>query len=336
MKLSDFSTEALWPEHCVITQPESIYRLYKGDDRWYYLWNEEEPEFYLGITTKLGRAMPDSPFITQWKIEQALQNGYANAWKDYTINRSVYGTFMHSEFQELLVTREYNFDETGKRLEAFLKEKNYPREWMAFEDSIKSDILALAKWIIDCDVVPLAIEYPIVSRKWKFISPIDLIAEFNIEDSGYYGETYKSGAKKGQPKLTKQTFRIRGIIDFKSGRKGFYTDHVYQLHAYREAWNENFHDDKIARIFNWSPKNWRTEPDYNFTEQTDKVNEDKFAHYMQLGDLEFKDDDLTTVLVEGKLNLADGYQNVVKNVSYKEIVKGLKNDMPSDSTPKVD
>ena len=74
------------------------------------------------------------------------------------------------------------------------------------------------------------------------------------------------------------------IVDFKSGRKSYAGDvsAAAQLALYRELWIENFNNYDIVRplndvpedfplpvrLYNWSPKDWRTEPGYHLAEQT--------------------------------------------------------------------
>ena len=59
------------------------------------------------------------------------------------------------------------------------------------------------------------------------------------------------------------------MIDFKSGRKGFYESHVHQLYLYKDMWEENYPDIPVQSVFNWSPKDWRKSPTYNFECQDD-------------------------------------------------------------------
>ena len=64
--------------------------------------------------------------------------------------------------------------------------------------------------------------------------------------------------------------RVKGIIDLKSGKKGFYDSHVIQLNMYRKLWNENFPSIPIHHIYNWAPKDWREDVGYSFVSHTDK------------------------------------------------------------------
>jgi hypothetical protein len=62
--------------------------------------------------------------------------------------------------------------------------------------------------------------------------------------------------------------KINAIVDFKSGRHGFFPQHEAQLKMYERMWNENFPTVPVTHVFNWSPDNWETTPAYKFKNQS--------------------------------------------------------------------
>ena len=59
------------------------------------------------------------------------------------------------------------------------------------------------------------------------------------------------------------------MIDYKSGRKGFYVSHEIQLKVYQELFESVFPDYPIEKLYNFSPKDWISNPGYNLKDQTE-------------------------------------------------------------------
>ena len=74
--------------------------------------------------------------------------------------------------------------------------------------------------------------------------------------------------KRGE-KIIKRKKTILAIIDFKSSQNGFYDSHALQLLLYKDIVKENYPNLNIEGIYNWSPKDFRTSPTYNFKDQSD-------------------------------------------------------------------
>jgi hypothetical protein len=69
------------------------------------------------------------------------------------------------------------------------------------------------------------------------------------------------------------------IIDFKSG-SSVYDDYAVQLEMYRLAWNEHAEAHGwpvVTEIYNWLPKDWRTDPTRTWKRQTGEVSLNEIA-----------------------------------------------------------
>lgn len=262
--------------------PYRVYRLDGEGHRYYYRFDEfGEPVFYPSVTTLLKQVMPTSPFLIDWM----LANGKEGAVEKRDL-AAAYGTFMHIQFERLVVNRSYNFDEVPGELLAYMERENLPEKFYADSLSkIRKDVLAFAQFVRDYNVKPLAIEIGLVSPEYHFAGCVDMPCVMT------------------DPKTGKA---FTAIVDFKSGRKGFYEEHELQLHLYRMMWEDNFPEVKIDRLYNFSPKDWRTKPTYNLKDQTESVNAQKLPYLLALAAIEDEKRENTLTIVRGVLDLDKG------------------------------
>lgn len=269
-------------EDALKVQPETVYRLDSRGHRYYYTFEPDgTPTFYTSVTTMIRQTMPTEPQLIRWMADM----GYEEA-QNYTQERASYGTFLHIQIGEFLINGEYDLDRLKDKLKLYIDTEQLPASFINYEDDLKRDILAFAQFALDVNLKPLAIELVLTNREDRYAGAIDLACDMDIEEKGFFGEVYKTGANKGQPKETKRKSRIRAIVDFKSGRKGFHESHEIQLAAYRKMWNIHFPDTPIERVYNWSPKEWRTAPGYNLKDQTDSPNAVKLPMLVELAKIE--------------------------------------------------
>ena len=301
-------------------QPELIYRLDSANHRYYYKFNPDgEPEFFTSVTTLIKNTLPTSPYLIKWLIDKGGDVG-----KDEAEERANYGTFLHEQCAQLLINGKYDLDKLSEKLAPFLASKNMPQDRIKWADELKKDVLAFAQFIIDTNCKPLAIEIILWHPTDGYAGAIDLIAEMDIEEKGFFGETYASGTNKGQPKETKQTKRIRAIIDLKSGRKGFYESAEIQLHAYLAMWNIHFPDIKIDKVYNWSPKEWRSSPSFNLKDQTNSRNASKLPHLVELARIEDNKRDNLVTLITGNIDLIKGLSGNIEELTFAELIRKNK------------
>lgn len=275
-------------EDALLLQPEKLYRLDGAGLRTYYTYTPakiikkktktKEAEysdpfvkFYISVTSIIQATTPTSPHLIQW-IAKEGEN--ADLIK---IERSEYGTLMHIEFEKMLIALinggEYNLDEIENIVILYIEENKVKNcDVLAWIEDLKQDVLAFAKFLLDYNVRPLAIEMALKSDVYGVAGAIDLFCFLDIEIKGFYGEVYASGANKGKPKESKKVQTFKAVVDFKSSRKGVHENHEIQLEFYKEMIKENFDQYKNDEIltFNYRPKNWQKQPDYILTNQTGK------------------------------------------------------------------
>jgi len=259
---------------------EPNYRLMRIDSKGYryYCIQEEDGNyrFFISTTSLINATTPTSSFLIEWMISTPNH-------KEYAKERADYGTMMHILFGWFMIEKSIDLSELEDRLleAAELKGIDYKHYWT---EDLKCDLLSFATFIHDHNVKPLAIEVSLASRD-GYAGTLDLICKMDVEVKGFFGELYASGPRKGEPKESKSTKRITAIVDFKSGRKSFYESNEIQLEASRRLCIENF-DINPDMVFNFSPKEWRTDPDYHLKDQSDSIAKEKFRHLVEIAKIE--------------------------------------------------
>ena len=218
------------------------------------------------------------------------------------MERAAYGTFMHAQFETLLIERQYDLDLLKSRLKEYIEQQNLPADFIYYADDLKRDVLAFAQFVIDYDVKPLAVEISMVHPEKNYAGMVDLVCSMLT----------KPGA----------TDRINAIVDFKSGRKGFYEEMEIQLHLYRDMWNYNFPEHQVERLFNFAPKDWRKKPSYHLKEQTESENAKKIPAILELAAIEDAKRENTFTSTFGNIDLASGQlDNNVVSLTLAELIK---------------
>lgn len=265
-----------------------VWQLNSKGHRYYYTYEDGTPAFYPSVTTILRQTMPTNPFLIKWTADM----GYGEAQK-YMQERADYGTFMHAQFEKLIIAGTYDLDELPTELETYIARKRLPLDFMRYADDLKKDVLAFAQFVIDYDVKPLAVEIALVHPTYNYAGMIDLPCTM----------LKKIGGDE----------RITAIVDFKSGRKGFYEEHEVQLGLYREMWNANFPDMQIDKIFNFAPKDWRKAPTYNLKDQTKSASLAKIPFLLELATIEDNKVENTFSIVGGSIDLQK--KDITKNIT---------------------
>jgi hypothetical protein len=295
--------EAVYFDRDALVEPkEKLYQLNAKGTRYYYrLGDDGRAVFYPSVTTIIAKTLIQSPWLIEWKASKGIEEA-----ERYALERASYGTFMHAEIEQLIISRRCDLDQLDERLQRYVEEKHLKSDFVFYADDLRKDLLAFAQFAIDYDVRPLAVEVALLSVEKGYAGMIDLPCTMR--------------AKAG----TDEKGRIAAIVDFKSGRKGFHEEHEIQLGMYRDLWNENFPDRPIERIFNWSPKDWRKRPSYNLKEQTEARSLAKIPALLRLAEVDgiAAGGELTTV--GGIIDLDDegGLEANVSTATLEEVVAG--------------
>lgn len=319
MQISIFDANPDYIDNDVLKMPE--YKLLRIDSSGYRYYAEEMEDgnykFYISNTSLIAATTPTAQQLIDWMITTPNH-------KEYSRERAEYGTLMHAMFGWYMTEKTIDLVKLERRLRdvAFKMKISYRDYWA---DDHADDLLAFATFVSEHNVHPLAIEIALRSAD-GYAGTIDLICELDWEYKGFFGDLYKSGENKGKPKETKETRRITAIVDFKSGRKHFYEANEIQLECCRRLCQENF---KLMpeKLLNFSPKEWRTAPDYNLKDQTDQVTNGKFEHLVAIAHIEKLMDVRTVNLYGGSLKYgeAPGLSHF-KKIDMNEYLKMRKNE----------
>lgn len=286
-----------------------LYQLNSNGHRYYYRYEGETPVFYPSVTTLLKQVMPTSPYLIEWMIKNGAEGSVEK--RDLA---AAYGTFMHAQFESLIINRRYDFDSVPEALLTYIERNNLPDKF--FGDSltkVRKDVCAFAQFVKDYNVRPLAVEIALVHPEFHYAGTLDLPCVMT------------------DPKTGKE---FAAIVDFKSGRKGFYEEHELQLHLYKDMWNMNFPEMPIERVFNFAPKDWRgVKPTYTLKDQTDSPNVAKIPALLQLASIADEQMDNVFTVITGTMNL-DEYtpSNNILSLSLAELIKSkaTSTDTPDD------
>ena len=299
--LSVEEMKAIFFDKAALVEPSyRVYQLNSKGHRYYYRFDDfGEPVFYPSVTTILSQTLPKSPFLISWIADKGEEEA-----ERYKMERAAYGTFMHAQFEDLLITRSYNLDMLKSRLKDYIDEKGLAADFVYYADDLKKDVLAFAQFVIDFDVRPLAVEIALVSDKNHYAGMIDCPCTMKK----------KMGSDE----------RINAIVDFKSGRKGFYEECEIQLHLYKMMWEENFPGKPIEKLFNFSPRDWRKKPSYNLKDQTESENAKKIPAILEIASIEDSKRDNTFTATSGEINLdqqgIDLSSNII-SLTLSELIK---------------
>lgn len=285
--------------------------------RFYYDLNGDVCTFYPSVTTVIRNVAPENRILNEWRM--ALGKEAADA---FTNERAEYGSMIHGFLQELLVTRKFHLDEIREKIKTYADYHKLQEGFVdAHEQEAKEDMLAFAKWMQDYDVQPYAIEVALYHPEYKYAGMIDCVCNMR---------KYPKGDKHGDE-------RVDAICDFKTTRKDFRPEHIWQLEMYRLAWNLLFPDLPINEIANVRPKDWastvKKEVSYGFEWQTESEEVKKVPIYLQL--IPFMAESMKKLpIVGGTINLDGDLSSNVRVMTLEDIV--VENSKHLEETEETD
>lgn len=259
-----------------------VYRVKVGNGRLYYTLDDNSlPRFFISLTTLTRSTLPTSETLIKWIADM----GYEES-RNYMAERAEYGTLMHHAFGIFMMEKRFDFDKTDEFIADCVKNfviKFSKEEWT---EELNRDVAAFAMFCHEYKVEPLAIELVMVSKD-GYATLVDLVCKMHESIKSLdYNNPYKSGKRKGQPREVKIEREITALINFKSGKHGFFDEHEVQLEFERRLFTENYPDVKIDAIYNWAPKDWRGSPTYTLKDQSGSLNGEKADALLALAKIE--------------------------------------------------
>ena len=88
----------------------------------------------------------------------------------------------------------------------------------------------------------------------------------------------------------------------------------------KEMFEENYPQHKIEGVYNWSGKDWRARPDYNFKDQTGSLTKDKIPHFIQIAEIDARKDERDLLIVEGNIDINLGLDRNYRTITKDELV----------------
>lgn len=253
---------------------QKVFRVQIGAGRHYM---NEGRKVFTSLTTFLSRTMPKNKILETWREKKIEELGSVQAATEFVQATADYGTGLHIAVAEFCRTGVVNW----KDFEVFafdylmgmgLKEGTL----LSAVEELTRDFASMVAFIHEYQVEILAVELPVFSSN-GYATLIDLVVEMNV--CNYSEKTAQEDRK-----------RFKAGINLKSGKKGFFEEHIFQLVGERNAFNETYSKScgfEIEEVFNLAPTNWRKAPTFKIARQTKAIAEGKYDRtfdlYVELG-----------------------------------------------------
>lgn len=253
---------------------QKCFRVEIGAGRHY---RNEAGQTFKSITTFLDDVMPANRFLQKWRESKIEELGSVQGAKDFVQSTADYGTGLHIALAEYCRNGRVNWLDFNDWVFGYLAEMNLGTHTLhAAAEELTRDFAGIMAFLHEYEVRVLAVEIPVFSSD-GYATLIDFVGEMNAKCY-----TEKTPPEKRQ--------RIVGGVNLKSGKKGFFESHLFQLIGERRAFNETYGATlgwELVEVFNLAPTNWRTEPGYKLARQTDVIAtgglDDQFDLFVQIG-----------------------------------------------------
>ncbi len=310
--MEDKFIEPMYYDGELLTKPpQPVYRSNFGSSRYYYSIDPDTLKIlrYPSVTTIIGKMMPTPEYLIKWQAEHGIKRA-----NEIAKQKADYGTLLHICCTDYIVDREFDFDTLDARIDTFIRTKKITYKTDFWEYELKKDLLAFHQFANDYNLKIIAAGLMIFSKKHGIAGELDLVVEMDM-GTGINGTIIQKDIKN------KTVKRVIAIIDIKSGRHGFYPNNEAQLHLYKMLWNDYLPHIGIDALYNWSPKEWTTTPDYNLKNQTNSIERKKVPEYIKLFKMEEENIDFDKkkyVTISGKIYLGYSADNNLKLETFEE------------------
>lgn len=295
----------------------SLRRLDYSGHRNYYTITENNTldSLYTSVTTFTKSVMPTSTYLLQWMKNKSEEE------QSYILkSSSTYGTLMDILFNQLIISGELK-DIEKQVWEFTMTEGLYTIDQTKWTEQLKKDCLSFAQFVRDYEVKPILVSCPLKSDRLGIAGTLDLLCEMNKKI------LTKTDIKKGV-----ENERINCIIDYKakigdmsmkSDRNSFWDSECLQLELYERLVFDTFPDITIQGLCNFSPKNWRANPDYNlkswYDTQTHNRIKGKFDKYHDIWKIDNADIERSFIVIDDLITL-HGYESQFRTISLTDFI----------------
>lgn len=238
---------------------QKIFRVEVGAGRHY---RNEAGETFKSITTFLDDVMPVNRFLQKWRESKIEELGTVQGARDFVQATADFGTGLHIAIAEFCRNGRVDWLEfetwVFDYLSGEMKLANHTLH--AAAEELTSDFAALLQYFCDYEVKVLAVEIPVFSPD-GYATLVDLVVD-------------KNALKYTEATPPEKRKRIFAGVNLKSGKKGFYESHLFQLIGERRAFNATYAEAigvEMVEVFNLAPTNWKDTPNYKLARQTGPI-----------------------------------------------------------------
>jgi len=303
-------------------QGEKIFRVEIGGLRHY---RRESGRVYKSLTTFLDAVMPANKFLQKWKEKMAADLGGAEQATEYVQATADYGTALHIAVSEYCRNNGVDWSEFEQWSFQHLGDSGFKNGTLqSAHAELINDFASMLQFFHDYRVEVIAVEIP-VWLDCGVATLIDLVVEMDAKN---YDKTPIDQRK-----------RIKSIIKLKSGKKGFFETHIFQLEGERRMFNETYGAifGEIKSVFNLAPNDWKDKPTYKLKDQTEEANAitEQFSLFVQIG----KSRGVLSVptkkfsVFAGKTGYGENPTDAIKTYDYNEfsLLKIKENENPAQN-----
>jgi hypothetical protein len=332
-----------------------LYRLNLLHGRIYFRLNGDGKTYtlYLG-TSSLSSLLPMERPLLKSIVYRGLDES-----EEFMRQRAVYGSYMHRKIAEYFSLGYIDHGDIPVQLKEEMGKHNIPMElYSRWTEEMKCDLSCFCQWVVDYEIRPLMIEMPLCSDLDHTATMIDFVgfankynyttlpriavpkytkrarkerAEFDIKvgDEFWQWETIEftkySKVQPSEDDLTQKREQQLVIVDFKSGKKGFWESNRLQLAACRQLLIENFplFAETNIELYNWSPKDFTgISPTYNYQCQTNKVDDDDYRDLINRGKRKLTKWIIKPVrLIEGRIDMGQDPSGCIFQKSIESLIQ---------------
>lgn len=227
------------------------------------MYTTEDDKSYLSLTTMLNKTMPPPKALTTWRDKKLEELGTIERVDEFVEMTADYGTYLHIVVSEFVRNQFIDWGTFDRDAISYFLNVGFSGDViMAAVQEVKKDFASILQFFYDYDVKVLAVELPVYSDTYGVATCIDLVVDKLVHPIICDTETERNDRLMFAS-------REKALGNLKSGKKGFFDTHVFQLAGEMLLFNETFGMKiPISNVFNIAPNNWRHTPTYKFKNQT--------------------------------------------------------------------